>query len=195
VRVLTERCKAGTEDSFEAYQELANLLFRLTVLRHDGGLRLSRRTEGRDRPALGGWKGPTDPLPLTDGNLLRLSASLFIDETLDGPRMKVRNSSYQYQLDNDGKDWVFRYDYLRTPKQAEPPAHLQLHGKLVVGDRSLDRLRFPTGRVTLEAVIRLLAEQFAVPTNQPPEVWRPLLAASESLFLKIAHQPLSGPET
>jgi len=108
--------------------------------------------------------------------------------------MKVRNSSYQYQHDRDGKKWIFRYDYLRTPPQAEPPAHLQIRGSLVADNRPLDDLRFPTGRVTLEAVIRLLAEQFSVLCNQDSAAWRPILAESEGMFLKMAHQPLSGPE-
>jgi hypothetical protein len=130
---------------------------------------------------------------LNDTRFLRLSASLFIEPTDEGPRMKVRNSSYQYQLDRDGDRWLFRYDYLRVPYGTEPPAHLQLHGQLAILDRPLDRIHFPTGRVTIEAVIRLLADQFAVPCETEPEVWRPVLAESERLFLEMAHHPLSGP--
>lgn len=45
----------------------------------------------------------------------------------------------------------------------------------------------------LEGVIRLLVEEFGVPCNQPPAIWRPVLAEAERAFLEIAHQPLSGP--
>jgi hypothetical protein len=45
----------------------------------------------------------------------------------------------------------------------------------------------------MEGVIRLLADQFGVPCNEPPEVWRPVLAEAEQTFLDIAHRPLSGP--
>jgi hypothetical protein len=152
-----------------------------------GAVRLSY--EDLDRPALGGWNGPTDPLPLNDGHFLRLSASLYLAQTDAGIRMKVKNSAYQYQTDKEGNEWVFRYDYLRLPPGLEPGAHLQLHGRLHLGDQPLDRLRFPTGRVTLEAVIRLLVDQFGVEPNDDPELWRPVLAESEKLFLEIAHQP------
>jgi len=156
-------------------------------MHQSGGVRLSFGEP--DQPALGGWGGPTDPVPLNDGNFLRLSASLYLVETAEGVRMKVRNSSYQYQLDRDGKQWLFRYDYLRIPPGLEPGAHLQISGQLAIYNTPLARLRFPTGRVTLEAVIRLLSDQFGVPCNEPPELWRPVLAESEKLFLEIAHQP------
>ena len=60
----------------------------------------------------------------------------------------------------------------------------------------LDRSPFPnpTQRISLEAVIRLLIEQFGVPANQPPDIWRPMLTESEAAFLEIAHRSLSGPE-
>lgn len=46
----------------------------------------------------------------------------------------------------------------------------------------------------MEAALRLLADQFGVPCNTEPEVWRPALAVSEEAFIEIAHQPISGPE-
>ena len=74
-----------------------------------------------------------------------------------------------------------------------PACHLQLRGTLIeTGD--VERVHFPTHRVSLEAVVRLLIEEFNVPTRTPAEFWRPLLAESEAIFLDIAHQSLSGPE-
>jgi hypothetical protein len=53
----------------------------------------------------------------------------------------------------------------------------------------LSRIHFPTSRVPMEAGVRLLADDFAVPTATSPATWRPLLAASETAFHQIAHQP------
>lgn len=106
---------------------------------------------------------------------------------LEGSRLKVKTSSFQYQLDPEGEKWVFRYDYLREPPEPHPAAHLQIRGGLIEAclpdARALERVHFPTHRVSLEAVIRLLVEEFAVPTSEPRHVWRPVLAESESAFL------------
>lgn len=197
VRDLTRRYMAGTPDSFTAFRDLADSLLRLTVLDQHGGVRLAAGPRP-DTLALGGWGGPDDPLPLRDRRFLRLSVTLFLARTLEGPRLKVEDSSYQYQADRDGREWIFRYDYLRIPPHHYPAAHLQIRGGLAGGYLSagtpLERFHFPTGRVSLEGVIRLLADQFHVPCNEPPEVWRPVLALSERLFHEIAHRPLSGPE-
>jgi len=56
----------------------------------------------------------------------------------------------------------------------------------------LERVHFPTGRVPLEAVMRLLIERFSVPSNTAPEVGRRALALREPAFEEIAHRPLSG---
>jgi hypothetical protein len=190
----------GGPAAFGAFRDLGALLFGLTVLRHDGIIRLSYGPTGRDRAVLGGATGPTDPLPLNDGRFLRLSVSLYLD--LDDERgrlLKVSTSSYQYQADQAGKRWIARYDYLREPgPDPHPQAHLQIRGALTEGaalprDRTLARIHFPTGRVSIESVIRLLADQFEVPCNEPPETWRPVLAEAEQTFLGIAHRPLSGP--
>jgi hypothetical protein len=58
---------------------------------------------------------------------------------------------------------------------------------------TLERVHFPTGRISIEAVIRLLIEQFGLEARTRPETWRPVLAASEEEFLKIAHRDISGP--
>jgi len=146
---------------------------------------------------LGGWNGPGDPLPLRDGHYLRLTMSLYIEDTSEGSRSKVSHSSFQYQLDQVGERWVFRYDYLREPPDPHPAAHLQIRGNLyepcLPNRKALERIHFPTQRISLEAVIRLLIEQFGVEPNDPPEIWRPLLAESEAAFLAIAHRALSGP--
>ena len=108
--------------------------------------------------------------------------------------MKVRSSSFQYQLDPGGDEWIFRYDYLRNPPEPYPASHLQIRGMLIgLRDLNLERVHFPTHRVSLEAVVRLLIEEFGVPAHADAEFWRPALAESEAVFLGIHDRSLSGP--
>ena len=90
------------------------LLLRRTVLATRGNLRLFWGPR-RDEAVLGGWDAPGDPLPLANGRYLRLTMALYFEDSPAGRRAKVRQSSFQYQLDRDDERWVFRYDYLRRP--------------------------------------------------------------------------------
>jgi hypothetical protein len=123
--------------------------------------------------------------------------TLYLEQTPKGPRVKVSNSNLQYQLDIQGDAWVFRYDYIRESPDKHPSNHLHIRGQLTeecLGNKqALEHVHFPTDRVSFESVIRLLIEQFRVPANSPPEIWRPMLAESEALFMQIAHKSLSGP--
>lgn len=152
----------------------------------------------RDEPVIGGWNGPEDALLLNDGRWLRITITLYIESTDKGPRLKVKNSNIQYQMDNDGDHWIFRYDYNRESPGSRPSSHFHIRGSLseecLQNDEVLERLHFPTNRVSLEAVIRLLIEEFHVPSHSSPEVWRSLLAESEAAFLEIAHRSISGPD-
>lgn len=183
-----------------AFRDLASLLLNLTVLDPTSHVRLAYREGESDRAVLGGATGPTDPLRLTDGSFLRVSIAVFVDRDDDrgSSFMKVRESSFQHQLDEEGHEWTFRYDYLREPgPDPHPTAHLQVNGKLpsdvLPAGMPLGRIHFPTGRVALEGIIRLLTEQFGVPAREPSDVWRAALAESERAFLEIAHVPHSGP--
>lgn len=139
-----------------------------------------------------------------------MAIGLFIEGTPEGRRVKVSDSAYQYQVDPDPdtKNWIFRYDYIRDPsavyKESEPypypQAHLQINAELTIAGiplpkGSLSHVHFPTRRMPLEGVIRLLAEeeQFGVPCADRPEIWRPLLATAEGEFLAIAHDAPLGP--
>jgi hypothetical protein len=131
VRDLTRRYQDGGRPAFRAFEELASLLLHLTVLDATGIVRLTYATS-RDRAALGGSGGPTDPLPLNDGRFLRVSVSLYLTER---NRLAVSTSSYQYQVDRDGDRWIFRYDYLREPgPQPHPSAHFQVRSTLSESD-------------------------------------------------------------
>ena len=171
-----------------------SLLLGITVLAPGGGVRLFSASGERERKmVLGGWLSATDPLPLTDKRFLRLTMSLYREHVSDGWRLKMEKSAIQYQVDAEGQQWMFRYDYLRYPPDPHPAAHIQVRGKLTepvlpVG-MPLERVHFLTMRVSLEAVIRLLADDFRVPCQTPADVWRPVLAESEAAFLAIAHRP------
>ena len=196
-RDLTRRYQAGRREAFQAFGDLASLILHQTVLDPSGVVRLTYGPR-REEPVLGGAAGPGDPVLLTDGRYLRLTMQLFFEDTPPhGRRAKVKMSSFQYQLDREGEQWIFRYDYVREPPEPHPAMHLQIRGTLkepsLPADRPLERIHFPTQRVSLEAVIRLLVEQFGTPARERAEVWRPLLAETEAAFLAIAPRTLSGP--
>jgi hypothetical protein len=167
-----------------------------------GGVQLFKGQEVGERYVLTGWNG--EPIPLNDGCYLRLAISLYLGDSPEkGLKdvLKVRKASFQYQVDLAGDQWIFRYDYLREQQEAglHPQAHLQLRGTLTEDgvlppNQALERVHFPTGRFSLEAALRLLADQFGVACNAEPELWRPALALSERAFIEIAHQPISGPK-
>jgi hypothetical protein len=58
---------------------------------------------------------------------------------------------------------------------------------------TLEHVHFPATRVPLEAVIRLLIEQFHVRPVTPRSVWRKVFAHTERDFIDVAHRAISGP--
>jgi hypothetical protein len=197
IRALNARIRAGGPDALWAFRDLTGKVLNLSILAPGETLKLIRLGGDPTKAVIGG-RTAREPLRLNDGRYLRISARLYLDHTAQPNFLKVEETSYQYQMDRDGAQWIFRYDYLRNPPHAIPAAHLQIRGSLAeaesLGGALLERMHFPTGRVSVEAVIRLLVEQFKVPCNQPADVWRPILSESERDFLRVAHQPLSGPE-
>jgi len=198
VRDLSKQYLAGGTDAFGAFADLVNLLLRTTVSKGSIGVRLNAGPRPKDRMTVVGAVADENHLvSLNDNNLMRLSIILFREQYKDGHRMKVEQARYQYQCDDIGKRWIFRYDYVREPKDQHPATHLQVRGQLAetvsLHKGMLERVHFPSGRISIESVIRLLIEQFDVPPNAAPETWRRVLAESERIFEDIAHRPLSGP--
>lgn len=197
IRRWNSTIRAGGPEALSAFHKLTNCILNITIAAPGSTLKLIKLPRDATKAALGG-RSAREPLRLNDGRYLRVSARLYLDQGSTPNFLKVEETSYQYQLDLDGDGWIFRYDYLRNPPHAYPASHLQINGQLTEAARfdglSLKSLHFPTGRVSIEAVIRLLIEQFQVPSNNPPEIWRPVLAESERDFLRVAHQALSGPE-
>jgi hypothetical protein len=119
-------------------------------------------------------------------------------EDIGRHKLRVYEANYQYQEDLDSNAWMVRYDYVRVPEDEHPPSHVHVLGQLryascLPSKQPLERVHFPTGRIPIEAVIRLLADQFEVPCNCDANFWRPLLSESEDAFNAIAHRPVSGP--
>lgn len=195
VRRLADEARA----EIRPFRDLVHLLLANTVMRaYHAGPAVYYAQGNRDRGDIGGLGGVLAPVPLRDGRWLRLAISLYVENTDEGRRLKASKSTFQYQQSADADDWIFRYDYLRDPRDRYPAAHLQINADLKVGgvlaaQRPLSRIHFPTGRVPLEAVIRLLAEDFGVTCEKPPEVWHAMLAEAENFFKEIAHQPPFGP--
>ena len=135
---------------------------------------------------------------LTNGRFLRLVVSLFLVPGGADPFLRTSLSLYQYQFDEAGDDWVFRYEYKREPDPGDsrPIGHLHVRGHLstdgaLARKQTLDRVHFPCGRPTIESVIRLLIDDFGVPSDAPEDTWRPLLAQTEREFLKVAHRAVT----
>lgn len=176
-----------------AFCELMNLLLHQTVMVPGSSLDL-QQGDRKNNYILSGRS--FEPMALTDKRYLRIYMGLAIHKTKDGPRLKVLNSGFQYQADTNGKEWIFRYDYERNPVRPHPPTHFHLRGTLVENclpaGKALDDIHFPATRVSLEAVIRLLIDQFQVRARTSRSHWRKLLTESEKAFMAIAHKALSG---
>jgi hypothetical protein len=194
VRVLTSEYQSGGSRAPEAFCELLTLLLQATIVPPGPAVRLARSREAPNVTVVGGWRGPTDPVQLTNGRYLRVAVTLFLEPSQRN-RLKVDEASFQYQIDRDASEWLFRYDYRRHPADAYAAGHLQIASKTEIPGvtKPLHRLHFPTGRVSIESVIRLLIEDFGVPARTPAAIWRRVLAESEGSFLEIAHRPRSGP--
>lgn len=193
-RDLTRQYMAGGTGSFDSFRELVQLLLGLTVLADNQFVTLRQHTDQATR-VLGGIGGPTSPVRLRDNRWLRLAMTLRLTpHEVGSSRLKVEQTSLQYQCDEGGQQEVFRYDYLRHDSSGHPAAHINVHGTLYHDDvlapgSTLARVHFPTARVSLEAVLRLLMVDFGVPSARPRDVWQPVLAESEQEFQRIAHQP------
>jgi hypothetical protein len=198
VRALTTRYLSGTQASFDATRDLLNYLLRVTVMDDREHVRFLS-IPGNQRADTRTLGSRVRPIPLNDGHYLRLMVNLSLDPIENAqPKLRVYSASYQYQLDPEGENWVLRYDYARVPNDRHPASHLQVRAKLLAEGclpehTPFERIHLPTGRMTLEAVIRLLVEQFEVPCNESEDIWRPILAESERAFELIAHRHISGP--
>lgn len=115
----------------------------------------------------------------------------------DNPQEKVRTANYSYAYgfgDSLDEGWLVRYDYV--PERAErdeeyeyPVGHVHFNGRSepyglleIEGKKGLDRLHFPTRRISMEDFIEHLVVEIGVPTKHGKEAAREVLAESRETF-------------
>jgi hypothetical protein len=200
IRELFEATKQGGKDAPVAFQKLFQYLLSQTILAGGQSVRLYRL--GSHSFVLSGYPHPKaesnassddifrtfKALELKNKHYLYLYIRAYLDKD-DRNFIKVRDSRYYYQLDTDGRQLVFRFDYERFGPEIHPPGHVHIYGKHWQAENNLpqmSKVHFPAGRPTLESIIRLLINDFGIKPNTADDVWRPILKYSEDEFLKMA---------
>jgi hypothetical protein len=197
----------GGPAAYGFYRELLQRLFSYTIGASGASVVVNQSAGGPAKGVISPRGLAERSLPLRDGRFLKFEIELFLGPSDKGEAgreyLKVASESFQYQLEPDpGTDrWLFRYEYERDkdPESPHPPSHLHVNAVLPEEaesplPRGLRGVHFPTGRLSVAAILRLIIEQFGCDTDEPPEFWRPILAAVEGQFLGFAHQTLSGPD-
>ena len=197
IRRFNAVCRGGGGAALPAFSQLSSRLFCLTVGDPQRGCLHDEFSQRHGHGTVAGGHAPGDKtIVLTNGFYLQFVVALYLSDGSDG-HLRASLSKFQYQADEAGKDWVFRYDYERDPRGVRPSvAHLHVRGAFecrdLECDREMKKVHFPTGRPTVESTIALLIEQFEVPSNSPEEIWRPALDDSQRQFLEVAHRPLTA---
>jgi hypothetical protein len=73
--------------------------------------------------------------------------------------VEVVRATYIYWLDDD--DWVFRYEFDAMASDAKPRSHIHVNAKSA-RTPGLERVHFPSGRLSIEHIIFHLAEEHGV---------------------------------
>lgn len=199
LRANCAACNDGGEQAFDHFRDLVSELFCLTVGHKQAGVWMSRPASGGPirRTLLGGHGSEPSLIKLNNGGYLRFTMGLYLKPDGEDKYLRSSISSYQYQLDENGEDWVFRYEYRRDRHKSDrrPMGHLHIRGDLhadcLNSKKTLERVHFACGRPTIEGLIAVLADEFHIDTNAPDEVWRPALRETEAAFLSHAHPALS----
>ncbi|MGC9538017.1 hypothetical protein [Streptomyces sp. UG1] len=197
VRALTAKVHQGGRQSAKAFRDLAQKLLAITVMAQGQHLVLRPNQTGTGPWVMEGAHksqiaSDAGMVKLRDGHWLRVGYLLSLTAN---DRLAVTESKIQYQWTDGDRSEVFRYDYAYEAEGQHPAAHLNIHALLRQPDDlgssewPLERVHFPTGRTSLEQVLRLLAQGFGVATAKSIEVWEPVLAEAERMFYEVAHQP------
>jgi hypothetical protein len=103
---------------------------------------------------------------------------------------------YVYQESEDPDSWIFRYEYQREPATGYryPKAHLHLNADPpgYPGTKPFPKLHIPTGRVTVEMIVRHLLDEHGLPCISPH--WQDVLQQTEADFAEIQRRRLIAPE-
>lgn len=141
----------------------------------------------------GGELGGRRSVELANGLWIRVF-QLIRPNPGDGSKVQTAEYSYVYASSADAdNDWLVRYDYVpeeaSSPGYRYPVAHVHFNGysekyeRLAIpGKKPLEKLHFPTRRISLEDFIEHLIIEFAVPTRSDPEEALELLSDSREGF-------------
>lgn len=181
MRRLADLVYAGGREAPFRFADLVSRLFLSTIAYDRGGaFFVVPSNKEKHVYVITGWNSELEPIRLNNGGYLRISMVLSLNDKSD-PFLRVRKQMISYEADQDRQaDWIFRYDYVRNAEVHYPPSHLQLHGKLHAKDvlpvgKKLERIHFPTERISIESIIRLLINDFNVEVNEFPEKERKLM--------------------
>ncbi len=109
----------------------------------------------------------------------RLSYNYEITEGADGWVAHTTGYNYAFQLDNGREIVAYHFDPRRRWKVQTP--HLHVRG--LAAPLALSRAHFPTGRVSIEEVIRFAITELRVRPLLPDNLWQALLEETERAFI------------
>lgn len=136
-----------------------------------------------------------EPLPLTNGNYLYLNHRLGLTHAEKYLTTLEYTYTLQSEADNDDS-WIFRYEYKRDQPAdyPYPLAHVHVNAKSPGGygteQKDFSDLHLPTGRVTVEAVVRHLICEHGIEPISPN--WEQTLTDTEAAFAAIQKKRYQG---
>ena len=109
-------------------------------------------------------------------------------------RWRVTTRMYEYSLLDRDETELLVYHWQPDADRTYP--HLHVSAALSVRRRALedkqaidlDGLHLPTGRVSLEAIVRMLIDEFEIAARYPEADWRRRLEETEAVFRDAATQ-------
>lgn len=131
-----------------------------------------------------------DPTPLTSDPLIALTVGqnfrIIRAEGDRGP-YRVTTVSYFYSLETADHREIINFQWTPESPRGMTFPHLHIgsavtrHASLI-RPRDLHKAHIPTGRVSLESVIRLAIDEFGVEPKKP--AWSDILSTSEAAFMR-----------
>ncbi len=108
----------------------------------------------------------------------RLIHGYNITQDEDGWAVHTTSYSYDFQLDNGREVVVYHFD--PRPRSKVKTPHLQARG--LIDPLPLSKAHFPTGRVSIEEVIRFAITDLGVRPRHENGIWQTHLAETEKEF-------------
>lgn len=150
--------------------------------------------EGYIAHAPGAFRAP-ESLPLVDGGFLYLYQRLVLRRK--EKFLTTAEYRYTYETSQTRDDWIFRYEYLREPGDdyPYPLAHAHFNGtpEKYAGGKSFPALHLPTGRVTVEDVLRHLVVEHEI--GPISDSWEQTLKETKESFEEIQRKRIRGAST